>query len=228
MPEPLIPDNSLDAGPEVSPYLSPSCRVYFKGGRQFTIPYDLLRPSKKLETYGSWYEIRLSDIPDEAGHVLIHYIHTGTWQTLKVNKSTPAAIHSTQLNISLHVYAAAQAYELPNLAELAKEKISHYAGGLPDLEILVLASDAGRLLEEDDLWFSGFIKLRILQLLEDPASLNKPEFLTCFDNATKYTRMLVKSLIDICCDKPTSVNPAVSRPKSPFESNAASEPGQEP
>ncbi|WQF76955.1 hypothetical protein CDEST_01969 [Colletotrichum destructivum] len=228
-PEPLIPDNSLDVGPEVSPYSSSSCTVYFKGGRQFIIPYDLLRSSKKLEEiYGGWCEIRLRDIPDEAGHVLIHYLHTGTWQTLRVNNPTPAVVHSTQLNISLHVYAAAQAYELPDLAELAKGKISHYAGLLPDLETLVLASDAGRLIGEDDLWFSAFIRLRIRQLFEDPASLNKTRFLGCFDSATTYTRMLAKGLIDICCDKSTSVNPTASQPTSQFEVYAASESGREP
>ncbi|KAK2005709.1 hypothetical protein LZ32DRAFT_652201 [Colletotrichum eremochloae] len=165
---------------------------------------------------------------DEAGHVLIHYLHTGTWQTLRVNDPTPAVIRSTQLNISLHVYAAAQAYELPDLAELAKDKISHYAGQLPDLEVLVLASDAGRLLGEGDLWFSDFIRLRIRQLFEDPALLNRTEFLGCFNIVTTYTRMLIKGLIDICCDMSTSVNPTASRPTSPFESYAAPEPGQEP
>ncbi|KAK2035803.1 hypothetical protein LZ31DRAFT_313798 [Colletotrichum somersetense] len=224
----LIPDNSLNAGPEVSPYVSSSCKVYFKGGQQFTIPYDFLRLSEKLqEINDSWYGIRLEDIPDEAGHVLIHYLHTGTWQTLRVNDPTPAVIQSTQLNISLHVYAAAQAYKLPDLAELAKDKISYYAGQLPDLEVLVLASDAGRL-GEGDLWFSDFIKLRIRQLFEDPALLNRTEFLGCFNTATTYTRMLVKGLIDICCDMSTSVNSTASQPTSPFESYVAPEPGQEP
>ncbi|KZL88010.1 hypothetical protein CI238_13291 [Colletotrichum incanum] len=229
MPGFLTPDNPLDAGPEVSPYLSSSCKVYFKGGQQFTIPYDFLRLSGKLQTLNdSWYGIRLEDVPDEAGHVLIHYLHTGTWQTLRVNDPTPAVIQSTQLNISLHVYAAAQTYKLPGLAELAKEKISHYAEQLPDLEVLVLASDAGRLLGEGDLWFSDFIRLRIRHLFEDPALLNRTEFLGCFNSATTYTRMLVKGLIDICCDMSSSVDPPASRPTSRFEPYAAPEPGQEP
>ncbi|KAK2053467.1 hypothetical protein LY76DRAFT_477050, partial [Colletotrichum caudatum] len=208
-----------------SPYVSSSCKVYFKSGQHFTIPYDFLRLSEKLQKINdSWYGIRLEDIPDEAGHVLIHYLHTGTWQTLRVNDPTPAVIRSTQLNISLHVYAAAQAYNLPKLAALAKGQISHYAGQLPDLEVLVLASDAGRLLGEGDLWFFDFIRLRIRQLLEDPALSNRTDFLGCFNSATTYTRMLVKGLIDICCDMSTSVNPTEYRSTSPFQSYTAPEP----
>ncbi|GJC88130.1 hypothetical protein ColLi_10968 [Colletotrichum liriopes] len=199
--------SSLDVGPEVS------------NGQKFKIPHDLLRLSEELENIcGSRHKVLLEDIPDEAGHVLLHYLHTGSWQTLRVNESTPTAIHSTQLKVSLYVYGAARIYKLPGLAELAKEKICHYAGRLPALEILGLASDAGRLLGEDDLWFSAFIRLRIQQLFEDPTSLNKKVLLECFRSATTYSGILIKGLIDICHEKSTMAAPSIGATEPESES----------
>ncbi|KZL73064.1 hypothetical protein CT0861_06791 [Colletotrichum tofieldiae] len=202
MPEDLEPEVT----PNVSPYSSPSCKVYFRSGRLFRVPRDLL--CEALESIRrSSHEIRLSHIPDEAGHVLIHYLHTGRWQAIVDKESLDTTGNSTLLEISLHVYAAARTYKLPRLTAFAEARISRYAVALPALEILILASNACQLLGEDDLWFSGFIKLRVRQLFEDPTSLDKTAFLSCFDSATPYSKMLVKYMVDICCEKSTFVYP---------------------
>ncbi|OHF03799.1 hypothetical protein CORC01_00661 [Colletotrichum orchidophilum] len=204
-------DNTRDVGPEVSPYASPTCNVYFQSGQPFRVPSNLLCQELENIRHRSHGEIRLKHIPDEAGHVLIHFLHTGSWQTLRVKESLDATKDTSHLNISLHVYAASQAYKLPLLAELGKENISLSAEALPALEVLLLASDACNSLGEDDPWFSAFIKRRTRQLFEDSSSINQSGLLGCFDNATIFSKLLVKSLIEICCDYSVSVNPSESQ-----------------
>ncbi|WYZ45643.1 hypothetical protein EsH8_VIII_000959 [Colletotrichum jinshuiense] len=218
---------AFDVGPEVSPYKSPGCKVYFKSGQPSVVPRDIICASVELDRIcSSFNEIRITDVPDEAGHVLVHYLHTGTWQTLRNGHLLHDSKISTQFETSVHVYTAAQAYGLPDLAEIAKEHISRFAESLPALDVIVLAASACGLLPDDDLWFSAFIKMRIEDLFEDPDSLNQPVFLACFDAATTYSKMLVKSMVQICCEKSAFGKSAESNITP--EPEAESEPEPEP
>lgn len=144
--------------------------------------------------------------------MLIHYLHTATWQTLQDEDWLDATKHASHLEICLHVYAIAQTYKLSGLAEFAETNISHYARAVPALAALLLASDACRRLGEEDAWISAFTKLRLRQLFDDPASLDKTGFLGCFESATAYSKMLVKHVVEICCEKSTSIYQFESQP----------------
>ncbi|KAK1574399.1 uncharacterized protein LY79DRAFT_523998 [Colletotrichum navitas] len=213
LPPEASEDRAPEIGPKVSPYASPSCKVYFRSGQPFIVPRGLLREGLESICYKS-NEIRLENVLDECGHVVIHYLHTGRWQTLDDADLPGAARLSKRLEVSLLVYGTAQTYNLPGLAELSKQKISQYAGALPALQVLVLASDACQLLGEGDLWFSTFIKLRVEELFQDASSQEKTRFLTCFDTATPYSKMLVKLIVEICCRNSAPFCPE-SQPNTP-------------
>ncbi|KAK1973570.1 hypothetical protein LZ30DRAFT_787691 [Colletotrichum cereale] len=209
---------TLDVGPEESPYTSPICKIYFKNQQPFTIPRDLIRASVELDKIcgSSNSSIHIKNVPDEAGHVLVHYLYTGTWQTLSKRHSLQDSKASTHLETSVYVYAAARAYALPGLAELAKENISKSANRLLALDVIVLAAAACEVLPDTDLWFLAFIKMRIEHLFEDLASLNQSVFLGCFHVNTSYSKILTKSLVRICCDNSISLKSVGSRvPSSP-------------
>ncbi|KAK1976350.1 hypothetical protein LZ30DRAFT_603661 [Colletotrichum cereale] len=202
--------DAFEDGPEVSPYTSPSCSVYFKGGTPFIVPRDIIRVSVELDRICNDFNdmIRLEEVPDEAGHVLVHYLYTCTWQTLRKRYSLQDSEQLTQVETGLYVYAAAQTYGLTGLAELAKENISRYASGLSAIDIIVLAAKPCEILPDDDSWFSAFVKMQIEQLFEDPASLNQSVFLECFNGATRYSRVLAKGMVLLCCEKSASLEPA--------------------
>ncbi|KAK2037587.1 hypothetical protein LZ31DRAFT_534816 [Colletotrichum somersetense] len=194
-------------GPKVSPYASATCYVYFKSGQLFKVPRDLL--CEGLESIrNSTNQIHLKDVPDEAGHTVLHYLHTSMWQTLDDADLPDESRPLNQLKVSLHVYATAKTYGLPGLAELAKQEIYQHAEALPALRVLVSASDACRLLGEDDLWFSAFIKLRVEELVRGNSPSEKMRFLMFFDAATPYTKMLVRLIFEICCNSSTYFSPA--------------------
>ncbi|EFQ34644.1 hypothetical protein CGRA01v4_14082 [Colletotrichum graminicola] len=208
-PKVLIPD-AIDDGPEISPYKSPTCSVYFQDGEAFTVPRDILCVSDELrEIFKNSNEFFIGDVPAEAGHVLLHYLHTHTWQTLRKRSSLHDSRTSAQFETSVYVYAAAQTYGLPGLAELAKENIPRYANELSALDIIVLAGKPCERLPEDDPWFLAFIDKQMEQLFADSASLNKPVFLECFKGASsEYSRILGKSMFSICYQKLASAKSA--------------------
>ncbi|KZL63824.1 hypothetical protein CI238_12786 [Colletotrichum incanum] len=190
----------------------------------FTVHRDLIRASPELEKIRGYFnEIRIRDVPDEAGHVLVHYLYTGTWQTLHENHPQHDSKTSAHFETSVHVYAAARAYSLPGLAELAKENICQSADALPALEVIVLAAGACEFLLDDDSWFLAFIKLRVGHLFKEPASLNQSVFLGCFRVNTPYSKILAETLVLICCENSLSLQSAESRDLSRPELSTVSE-----
>ncbi|KAK2055205.1 hypothetical protein LY76DRAFT_607861 [Colletotrichum caudatum] len=218
-------DRNPKIGPKVSPYASPGCQVYFKSGQLFRIPRDLISGLGSI--CNGLNKIYLGDVPDEAGHTVLHYLHTGMWQTLDDADLPDEARPLNQLEVGLHVYATAQTYGLPGLAALAKQEIHQHAEALPALQVLVSASDACRLLGEDDPWFASFVKLRVEELVRGASSSEKTRFLTCFDAATPYSRMLAGLMVDILCRQGSS--PLSPEPRTPqTEPDTASKPEAAP
>ncbi|KAM0275088.1 hypothetical protein ACHAQH_007567 [Verticillium albo-atrum] len=127
-----------DAGPETSPYTSPMCRLVFQSGLSFNITRDVLNKSRIQNVCNDSISLScLSDVPDDAGHVLVHYLHTGTYQTLKaISEVSEATNGLSPFEVGLYVYATARICEVPALAELAKERILKYALALSPLQIL--------------------------------------------------------------------------------------------
>ncbi|KAL0929305.1 uncharacterized protein CTRU02_215758 [Colletotrichum truncatum] len=211
-----------DVGPEVSPYASPACTIYFKDGQPSTIPRDIVCVSNELVKICSEHnKIRLDKVPHQAGHVLVHYLHTGSWQTLYKRHPLSDYKTSTQFETSIHVYAAARAYGLPELADLAKDKIFGFAEALPALEAIVLGANACDLLPDDDLWFLAFIKRRIERLFENPGPSDQPVFLKCFHRASTYSKMLIKSMFWICMEKSALSKPAKGHNVPVFDAAAS-------
>ncbi|KAF3349212.1 hypothetical protein VdG2_02648 [Verticillium dahliae VDG2] len=73
-----------DTGPVTSPYMGAQVQVYFRSGLPFHIPRVLWKKARVKTFYSSADQNSPPPaVPDEAGHVLIHYLVTGTYQTLK-------------------------------------------------------------------------------------------------------------------------------------------------
>ncbi|KAG7424255.1 hypothetical protein Forpi1262_v014287 [Fusarium oxysporum f. sp. raphani] len=84
--EPDSMDISKDSRPEHSPYASQVCAVYFQGNGPLHIPHALLHQSVELASRNatagcfssSSRDLHLNDIDYNTGHVLIHFMATGS------------------------------------------------------------------------------------------------------------------------------------------------------
>ncbi|KAK2048015.1 hypothetical protein LZ31DRAFT_606790 [Colletotrichum somersetense] len=188
-------------GPEVSPYTSPICSIHFANSMAAMIPRDIICVSAELKRICSNDDEVIIDVPPEAGHVLVHYLYTRTWQILRRGDLT-------RFETCLYVYAAAQTYGLLGLAELAKQNITRYASELSLQDVIILAAKPCEILPEDDPWFLTYTRVHIRQLFGDPDSLDQPAFLACLNGGSKYSRVLAKSLVSICCQKAASAGSA--------------------
>ncbi|KAF0328375.1 hypothetical protein GQ607_004527 [Colletotrichum asianum] len=243
-PEPPAPEDA----PVLSPYTSPTCRVYFRNKIPFFVPRDLLCNASELlgalvtlpsdEPQDELNDIHIEEVPDDAGHVLVHYLYTGTWQTLSQSHSQqePLACYDPNISViksdfetSVHVYCAAKAYGLPALVGMAKKAVLRLANYLTPLDVVVSASEACQLLSEHDIWFRSFLQRRLRLMFNTSKHLDDSVFLRCVQHGTVYSNFLVKSMFLLCCQNSRNrrVLSVADEEQSVFETDEAHLDGSE-
>ncbi|KAK4153650.1 hypothetical protein C8A00DRAFT_15137 [Chaetomidium leptoderma] len=189
----------IDPRPETSPYGSPTCTIPFSS--PLNVPLDILKRSPKLQAA---YESRLPElpaIPGGVGHVLVHYLHTGTYESLKPTPTDTMSKQICELKTSIQAYAAARAYELPDLMRLAEAKIDKYGKGMPLPALLEVARDAYPTLTEGDAWFLDYLRARIRPHLKDAKSLMGSNLLDQISGILSPNRILLRTVLELFCER---------------------------
>ncbi|KAK4033263.1 hypothetical protein C8A01DRAFT_19761 [Parachaetomium inaequale] len=207
----------VDTRPENSPYGSPACTVPFAS--PLTVPLDILKKSPKLHAA---YDNRLPElpaIPQDVGHVLVHYLHTGSYQSLRPTPTDTMSKQICELRTSIQAYAAARTYDLPDLMRLAEAKIDKYGQGLPLPALLEVAQDAYPTLTEGDAWFLDYLRSRIRPHLKDPKSLMGSNLLDQISSILSPNRVLLRTVLELFCERiVVRSEPATSPPASTIAS----------
>ncbi|KAK4444612.1 hypothetical protein QBC34DRAFT_182481 [Podospora aff. communis PSN243] len=206
------PPKELDTRPESSPYGSPSCKVPF--ANPLTVPNDVLLRSPKLHAAFESQLPELPEIPDDVGHILVHYLHTGTYESLKPKEEESPAKQISELRTSIRAYATARTYDLPELMRLAEKKIEKYGNTLTLPHLLEVTKDAHPTLSEADTWFLGYLKGRIRPHLEDPKSLLTSNLLDQISSILSPNRVLLRTVLEMFCERMnTKPEPPAVAPK---------------
>lgn len=98
------------------------------------VPRALLPPSieAKCADHDGDTIAKLGLVHNDAAHTLAHYIHTGTYQTLRLADDISAADRAAKEHErALHAYVAATEYHLPGLADLAKQEAEASGAAAP-------------------------------------------------------------------------------------------------
>jgi hypothetical protein len=192
------------------------------------VPLDILTRSPKLRAA---YESRLPElpaIPEDVGHVLVHYLHTGTYGSLKPKPTATMSKQICELKTSIQAYAAARTYDLPDLMRLAEAKVDKYGAGLPLPALLEVARDAYPTLDDGDAWFLGYLRSRIRPHLKDPKLLLGSNLLDQISSILSPNRVLLRTVLELFCERivvPPEPAPAVSPPPASTIASPITSPG---
>jgi hypothetical protein len=192
------------------------------------VPLDILTKSPKLRAA---YESRLPElpaIPEDVGHVLVHYLHTGTYGSLKPKPTTTMSKQICELKTSIQAYAAARTYDLPDLMRLAEAKVDKYGAGLPLPALLEVARDAYPTLNDGDAWFLGYLRSRIRPHLKDPKLLLGSNLLDQISSILSPNRVLLRTVLELFCERivvPPEPAAAVSPPPTSTIASPITSPG---
>ena len=195
------------------------------------MPLDILKKCPRL--YAAYEEgsPELSAIPEEVAHVLVHYLHTGTYQTLRPRSTDRPSRQIWELRTSIQTYATARAYELDGLMRLAESKINRFGNGLSLPALLEVARDAYPTLTEGDEWFIDYLRSRIRPHLKDPKSLLGSDLLDQISGILSPHKVLLRTVLELFCERiavrPESAgspltSPGGSRPVTPHPPNSTS------
>jgi hypothetical protein len=164
--------------------------------------------------------VSIQELDESTAHTLVHYLYTGKYQNLcnsaQINSPTISSYKAGTC-----VYCAAVRYELSDLAELAKNKITTLDEGLGIAQILDIARDyAFPLLPEDETWYLSYLEEVIRSaMLEDPEPFRRPNFIRQVEGNSRLLQVVWKTVMNNYVG--TIITPKVQNDERPEKTEAA-------
>jgi hypothetical protein len=109
-----------------SPYSTAPVAIYVGPEREpYYVASGLLQNPEWINTV-SWNGIQLPDVDKNTGHVLVHFLCTGTYQTLDNIEVSPEEEARVEFKRAFSAFVMANTYKLATLQQLAMNKIKLY------------------------------------------------------------------------------------------------------
>lgn len=103
--------------------------------------------------------IDLPDVNVQSAHVIVHFLHTGVYQTLVDDEDDDTTFNaSKEFHKAASVYVAARKYGLSQLRELAKTELERWGADIEIIEIVrKISKELFAALQADSPWFQDFL-----------------------------------------------------------------------
>jgi hypothetical protein len=151
--------------------------------------------------------IRLPQVDEDIGHTLVHYLYTGTYQTLKPQGILGPPDNTTEYGRSILVYYTARSYGLDLLAEHAIRNMELFDKGLSIFQILDVARYIYSKLHGDEMLPPDYLRTKMEAVFKvDGTIFAQQQFLNYIGEATTFNKALVKIMVGIYTDKITSMS----------------------
>ncbi|KAF3034764.1 hypothetical protein E8E11_004986 [Didymella keratinophila] len=113
--------------------------------------------------------IDLPDVDVDTGHIIVHFLHTGQYQTLRNNEEETTPDYSkADFKKAIAAFIAAKKYGLTALQEVAKEQISECAESISVIQIAHgVGKDTLAALQEDAGWLQDLVLRKIEQTFKE-------------------------------------------------------------
>ena len=121
-----------------SPYISPLATLYVGPSRKkYYVRQDLLQRPELDDSGYDWRSlwINLPSVDEDTGHVLVHYLHTGAYETLDNNDATSANHARVEFKRAVLAYFTAKNHGINGLQKLAMQNIERWGMGLTTSDI---------------------------------------------------------------------------------------------
>ncbi|KAK2739764.1 hypothetical protein FQN57_006461 [Myotisia sp. PD_48] len=231
-PASMIGDQDEPTASLPSPYASDACSIYFHPkGKKYTVPERLIHCVPKLKALLVNSSLELYDVDEEVAHTLLHFLCTGTYETLKPRfcAMTPDEERMTEFRRSILVYNVARQYDIVGLEIQARQNILIYDKESTFVEFLMNARRVHPSQLEPDQWFSQFVKERMTGAYTQNDQIFKTEeFLDVMGFSSEFDKFLVQSIVDIYSDTLIGVTAFSALQDKPTETEGTEEATETP
>lgn len=141
--------------------------------------------------------ILLPELDEATAHTLVHYLYSSDYQIQENRLASKSDMSYEDYRLATCVYCAAMRYNIPGLAQLAKQKIGLNGVFLPIFDILTIAKNHGfPLLPENEPWYSEYLELSITEAMkENPEPFRNPDFITKFGGNSRLLQVIWKTVM---------------------------------
>lgn len=169
------------------------------GDKKYGIPehYLLKCPQLDRQSWGS-FTITLSDVDEDVGHTFVHFLYSGSYETLNSALDQGTSCVAREYRRSILVYKAARLYDLPGLEVLARKYIEQFGESLPLFDILRATRDAFSRLPKDESWLPSYIKRNLQQsFMSDRSIFKRDEIYSVLGEDHDFDKAVMRMIVDI-------------------------------
>jgi hypothetical protein len=149
-------------------------------------------------------KIKLPDVREDLGHILVHYLYTRTYQPLQSQVSDDKAV---EFKRNVHLYGIATKYDLAGLKPTARSNIQYTDGEVTIFDILDAAKEVYQALVKYDFWLKYYLKEKMEAALATYAGLLMDQgFLGLVGKVNRFDRILMEIVGEICTEKMAIAN----------------------
>ncbi|KAF1847187.1 uncharacterized protein K460DRAFT_413983 [Cucurbitaria berberidis CBS 394.84] len=195
-PDPLLP---LDPRPKTCPYAeTPITLCIGPERKQYYVPNSLLQNPDWVNFPHSWGgNIHLSDVDEGTGHVLVHYLYTGAYQTLNDMESSTLKKGIIEFRRALLAYIAAKKYSLHGLKNLARDEVKRFGAELDIFDIVEAINNDFSKMPDNVAWFHRYLDKKVQATFEEDHTIfANDDFFDCISNAA-LTKVLAKCVVQL-------------------------------
>lgn len=140
----------------------------------------------------------MSDIDEDVGHTVVHFLHTGGYETVNSPLDEGRSDLAREYKRSVLVYHASRIWSLADLEVLSRQKMLHLDEELPVLEILRIMRGVFSSLPADETWLPDYIQGNLQRSLRpnDPG-LGLQEFYNVIGQDHQFDNAVMKMIIEI-------------------------------
>ncbi|KAK9607401.1 hypothetical protein V6Z93_000947 [Aspergillus fumigatus] len=184
--------------PESSPYESPTITIRI-GHRTYRIPVCYIQNYPQFSSPQPWEpHYTLSEVDDEVGHTIVHFLCTGNYETLRTASETGVSKIAIEYRRSMLVYEAANKYGLYDLKAYAKKYIEMFGKSMSIFDRMEAAREIYSKLPKDEIWLTGYIykQLQIAFSL-DRNIFQRVDFYDGVGKDPNYDKDVMKMVVNI-------------------------------
>jgi hypothetical protein len=141
--------------------------------------------------------IDLPSIDEDTGHMLVHYLYTGTYQTLDNTDAFVLDERAIEFKRAVSAYFTGRTFQLHGLQRLAIETIENIGITMSTLDIFSAIDKEFPIFPDKTCWFYNYLKKRARATCEDdPTLFAKDAFLGPISNVD-LIKILVQSVAEL-------------------------------
>ena len=189
------------------PYTSKAIGFYFgESKKRYTIHEHLAvripGVANILKTRDDGPPINFTDVDEDIGHSLVHYLYTGQYQTMLAPYSSTTSRRQAEYVRSVQIYAIGLGYRVKGLETLAKQYILLFEDSVDIFQILSVAKkEYGDIRKLDD-WYPNYLVNRIQYAFEeDEDFFKREEFSAILGEDAKFDQFLMQTVISLYSEK---------------------------